>query len=135
MGMSPSSPPFRKHLSVQTHLYLTNIMYKLAVALLLVSLSMAHAFVGGYGAVGGVGGFGVGGHSTTVVQHRKHLPVAFPVMKAVPVVKGFGGYGLGGIGGYGLGAFGGYGGYGLGGFGGYGLGGFGGYGVGVGGYY
>merc|ERR1711934_668570 len=100
----------------------------LAVTPLLCSLSMANAFMGGYG---GFGVGGIGGHSTTVVQEQRqhHVP-----MMTMPVVKGFGGYGMmsGGLGGYGLGGgFGGYGGYGLGGgYGGIGMGGFGGYGMG-----
>merc|ERR1712025_103154 len=96
----------------------TSIMFRTALALLLISFAVADAFVSKHGGVGlgavGVGAVGVGG-STTVVHSRKHMPVV-------------GGFGLGGIGGYG--GFGGYGGYGLGGFGGYGLGGFGGYGLG-----
>ena len=111
-------------------LYLSpQIMNQIAAVLLLVSLSMANALFGGVPVMGGF--HGVGGHTTTVMQHRQHLPVVAPVM------KGFGGYGLG-VGGYGLGGFGGYGigggygGYGLGGFGGYGLGG--GIGLGYGGF-
>merc|ERR1712002_252722 len=93
----------------------TIIMFRAALALLLISIAVADAFVSKYGGVG-VGVGAVGG-STTVVHSRKHLPVV-------------GGFGLGGLGGYGMGGYGGFGGYGLGGFGGFGgfgHGGFGGY--------
>ena len=100
------------------------MMYKLAIALLLVSLSLADGrYIGGDGAIGGFGG-----HSTSVVQQQKHH------MPMVPVVKklvGIGGYGNGGgYRSYGLG-----GGYGIGGgYGSYGMDGGGGYGIGAGGF-
>merc|ERR1712025_1246153 len=83
-----------------------NIMYKLVAALLVISLAGANAFSFGLGAVG----YGLGGHSTTVVSQKHHLPI----------MGGYGGVGLG-YGGLGLG----YGGFGYGGLGYGGLAGFG----------
>merc|ERR1712121_513909 len=85
-------------------------MIKTIATLLIVCLAGANAFFGGYGYGHGMG-YGMGGHSTTMVHHRRH---------AMPM--GLYGMGFGGMGGYG----GLYGGYGMGGFGGYG--GYGGYG-------
>merc|ERR1712025_1355087 len=79
---------------------LSTIMYRVAVALLLVGLSMTNAaFMGAYGGLGygaGVGAMGVGaiaapvavggvGHTTTTVHKQHHVPVVTPVV--TPVVQ------------------------------------------------
>merc|ERR1712002_1126026 len=107
--VSPVSISSSVSLSVNRFNKPTSIMFRTALALLLISFAVADAFVSKYGGVGvGAVGVGVGavGGSTTVVHSRKHMPVV-------------GGFGLGGFGGFGHGGLVGFGHGGLVGFGGH----------------